>query len=715
MNPSNHREQAVLKPQASGLKPSPIPTSDTCPLRGRREAADMSRIRHGPGPGRCATAIVCTAVFLLAAPLLAGERGAPGDLYVCNSVRNNVLQFDIDGNFVCEFATRGSGGLHRPTDLTWGPNGNLFVCGPVILDPPVQGAVWEYDGATGAFIRDFVPTGGGGLAGPSGLAFGGADGNLYVVNEDSSGGHHINVYDRTSGVFIRTFGLGDVDQNMPRFDASGRMFVSDESPNPLGPILEEWDEMTGTQEDDLVRGAASAWGFIRMLDEGHWLVADDYNNQIRRYDGATGVLLDIPVDASGPVVPLGLLTPVDLAYGPDGNLFVSSLITYIPDIAKYTGAIHKYDGDTFEALSVFGFRTPGPARDDELHKPRGMEFKPLPGDFGGELSGGDWDVDPDDFAEFEARFTGPGVQTIDAHALVAFDSDRDNDLDLADYAAFQRAFGTSLQATGACCWADGTCTDDVWKPECAGFYLGDATTCGVDPCPGFGACCDGAADGTCSDDLTESQCLALGDTYQGDATTCGLVSCPFGQYSNEIDPISSVAIGGTAMQLADDLTLEGIGARDLVLLDLVVFGNGGGPFDVTVSLYDACPGVGGIQIPGTSFTFTGVPDDGFAYILGADLSAAPVTIPDTTWMVAEFTTPEAAWIIAEQAEVGTTADVYARDNPWTCNNTFGGNYAGLWANLRCVEGSSKRTSGGEAQLHVERMEPAAALRIANGE
>ena len=650
--------------------------------------------------------------------------GRVGDLYVCNSLRDNVLQFDTDGNFVCEFVERDSGRRTRPTDLTWGPNGNLFVCGPVILDPPVQGAVWEYDGATGAFIRDFVPTGGGGLAGPTGLAFGGADGNLYVVNEDSSGGHHINVYDRTSGAFVRTFDLGEVDQNMPRFDASGALFISDETGDPTKPLLEQWDPIAGVKVADLISpeptdGGTDIWGFIRMPDGGHWLVTylnGALHSQIRTYDGATGALLDILVDF-GPSVPFGLFTPVDLAYGPDGNLFVSSLITYIPDIAKFRGAIHKYDGDTFEALSVFGFQTPGPVRDDELWKPRGLEFKPLPGDFGGELSGGDWDVDADDLVELAARFTGPGVQTVDAHALVAFDSDRDGDLDLADYAAFQRAFGTSLQATGACCWADGTCTDDVWKPECAGFYLGDATTCGVDPCPGFGACCDGAADGTCSDDLTESQCLAMGDSYQGDATTCGLVTCPFGRYSNEIDPMTSVALAGAGLQIADDMTLEGTGARDLVFLDLRVFGNGGGAFDVTVELWTDCPGNGGSVIPNTTFDWVGVPDDGNVYILTVDPLSPAVTIPDTVWMTATFSTPESGWIIAEQAETGTTADLYGRNNPWTCNATFTSNHAGLWANLRCVAGSSKAGGDrvGETQLHIERMEPAAALRIANGE
>ena len=68
---------------------------------------------------------------------------------------------------------------------------------------------------------------------------------------------------------------------------------------------------------------------------------------------------------------------------------------------------------------------------------------------------------------------------------------------------------------------------------------------------------------------------------------------------------------------------------DLVFYDLAVFGNGGGACDVTATLYDGCHGAGGPVIPGTAFTFPAVPDDGVFYILELDLSAIPVTLPDT--------------------------------------------------------------------------------------
>ncbi len=57
--------------------------------------------------------------------------------------------------------------------------------------------------------------------------------------------------------------------------------------------------------------------------------------------------------------------------------------------------------------------------------------------------------------------------------------------------------------------------------------------------------------------------------------------------------------------------------------------------------------------------------------------------------------------IAEQAEVGFSEDRYGWQDPWDCNRTFGGGtYAGLWANLRCVEGAAKAADRGTGQTHL---------------
>jgi hypothetical protein len=372
-----------------------------------------------------------------------------------------------------------------------------------------------------------------------------------------------------------------------------------------------------------------------------------------------------------------------------------------------------------------------------------------PGDFDA-----DRDVDLADFAALQACFTGAGIPlAADAPAMCrVFDFNADGDVDAADFAAFiGKLTGCNpppAGPTGACCLPDGSCEGGVTAPDCTytlggqyqgngttcdnvicpptgacclpygsaacvewtqyacldcgGTYYGDDSDCSSAPCP-FGACCN-PDDGTCTE-KRPSACAASGGVYQGDATTCATTTCPWGKYANTIDPMTSVALAGTGLMLADDLTLAGTGARDLTYLDLRVFGNGGGAFNVTVELWTACPGAGGTLIPNTTFTWTGVPDDSYVHELIVDPLSPPVTIPDTVWMVATFSTPQAGWIIAGEAETGTTANIYGRNSPpWACNRTLTGTHAGLWANLQCVVGESKARGEGETRLGMQRVD-----------
>ncbi|MCG8403601.1 MAG: hypothetical protein MI923_00240, partial [Phycisphaerales bacterium] len=88
-------------------------------------------------------------------------RGAVGDLYVCNSTQDNILQYDgMNGELVCIFADELPPGIDlfdfQPTDLAWAPNGHLWVSTtePFAVGPD---AVVEYDGETGEYLRYVVP------------------------------------------------------------------------------------------------------------------------------------------------------------------------------------------------------------------------------------------------------------------------------------------------------------------------------------------------------------------------------------------------------------------------------------------------------------------------------------------------------------------------------------------------------------------------------
>jgi streptogramin lyase len=124
--------------------------------------------------------------------------GPNGNLFVShtNAVTNifNVLEYDgTTGAFLGEFVTNGSGGLSYAAGLVFGPDGNLYV------SDLVANVVRQYDGTTGAFLSDFAT--GGGLTSPFGLTFG-SDDNLYVVGHGSNA---VFRYDGTTGAFMDVF------------------------------------------------------------------------------------------------------------------------------------------------------------------------------------------------------------------------------------------------------------------------------------------------------------------------------------------------------------------------------------------------------------------------------------------------------------------------------------------------------------------------------
>lgn len=122
---------------------------------------------------------------------------ADGDFYLASGNNSRILKYDgTTGAFIENFvwndpATPGddTGGLSGPHDMTFGPDGDLYVTS--FNSNPV----FRYNGTTGDFVEIFVATGVGGPSLPHGLAFG-PDGNLYVASWGTS---NVKIYDGTSG------------------------------------------------------------------------------------------------------------------------------------------------------------------------------------------------------------------------------------------------------------------------------------------------------------------------------------------------------------------------------------------------------------------------------------------------------------------------------------------------------------------------------------
>jgi thiol-disulfide isomerase/thioredoxin len=147
--------------------------------------------------------------------------GLDRNLYVGNRENSDIRRYDgRTGAFLGVFVKAGSGGLVEPGDFTFGPDGNLYVInGGTILSPPPD-EVLRFNGRTGAPMGAFVKAGSG-LTEPHNLTFGpdgslyvgglafGPDGDLYVSDWQKSDVVH---YDgRTGdykGVFVPPSGLG---------------------------------------------------------------------------------------------------------------------------------------------------------------------------------------------------------------------------------------------------------------------------------------------------------------------------------------------------------------------------------------------------------------------------------------------------------------------------------------------------------------------------
>lgn len=221
-------------------------------------------------------------------------------LLVGNTRGDNVVAYDeISGAFLGGFIGAGSGGLKNPDDLTFGPDGNLYVSSSASNS---SGQILRYS-ASGAFLGVFAQSSS--LRRPYGSAFG-ADGNLYVASFRSD---EVLRYNGTTGAFIDVFAKGNGS-------AAGLL----NGPNDL-QFSADGKKLFVTTQGSV---ADSAGGISYQFD-----------SQVLSYDVASGVgsVVATPSPAPGSA---GYVSMLGLAFGPDGFLYTSD----------YAGGIRSYDSDS---------------------------------------------------------------------------------------------------------------------------------------------------------------------------------------------------------------------------------------------------------------------------------------------------------------------------------------------------------------------------------
>ena len=150
--------------------------------------------------------------------------GPDRNLYVGNAENSDIRRYDgRTGAFLGAFVKAGSGGLGEPGDFAFGPDGNLYVInGGSRLSPPPD-EVLRFNGKTGAPMGAFIKAGSG-LTEPHNLTFG-PDGSLYV-----GGPTGVLQFSGKTGAFVRLFAPHDANLGNVgglAFGPDGDLYVSD--------------------------------------------------------------------------------------------------------------------------------------------------------------------------------------------------------------------------------------------------------------------------------------------------------------------------------------------------------------------------------------------------------------------------------------------------------------------------------------------------------
>jgi len=212
--------------------------------------------------------------------------------------------------------------------------------------------VKEYNGTTGAFVG--VAASGGALGDPLGVVIG-LDGNLLVSDGQTN---QVKRYASATGTFIDVFASTNLAGPAGMTIHNGVLYVAN-SNSPQG--VQSFDATTGVNTGSFVPSLANpSPRDVKVNPANNRLYVLYYNvATVETFDLATKTSFGLLMPANDQAATGGLFTPSALAFGPDGNLYISGgtfgnlgVRRYNPTTGAFIDFFAKAGNDNYSPIGI---------------------------------------------------------------------------------------------------------------------------------------------------------------------------------------------------------------------------------------------------------------------------------------------------------------------------------------------------------------------------
>jgi len=249
-----------------------------------------------------------------------GVRVHQGRVFVSDTLRREVIAFDVREGKFFEIGTQSPGELAKPIGLDVDSAGNLYVCDNVLKQVLVfdrDGTYLRRIGEPEMFDR------------PAGLAVN-PDGNqVFVVDTGgvNSDRHQVQVLDTKTGRLLRTIsrrGDADGELNLPRdaaIGADGNLYVVDGGNFRVQVFTQQGDFVSNFGAVGRQAGQFSRPKGIDVDRDGNVYVVDTAFGNFQIFNSSGQLLLAVGKRSSTPG-PANFMLPAGLAVDEDGRIYM---------------------------------------------------------------------------------------------------------------------------------------------------------------------------------------------------------------------------------------------------------------------------------------------------------------------------------------------------------------------------------------------------------